>query len=54
MTLELASRVRWIAEQVPVESVEELPDGDFRVALRIAEPAWLRHLLLQVGATCAR
>ncbi len=50
VTLELASPVRWIAEQVPVESVEDLPDGDFRVALRVAEPAWLRHLLLQVAA----
>ena len=50
VTLELASPVRWIAEEVPVESVEELGDGYFRVALRIAEPAWLRHLLLQVGA----
>ncbi|NMR21521.1 YafY family protein [Cellulomonas fimi] len=50
VTLELASRARWIAEQVPVESVEDLPDGDFRVSLRVADPAWLRHLLLQVGA----
>lgn len=49
VTLELASRARWIAEQVPVESVENLPDGAFRVALRVADPAWLRHLLLQVG-----
>ncbi len=50
VTLELASPVRWIAEQVPVETVEDLADGDFRVALRVAEPAWLRHLLLQVAA----
>ena len=50
VTLELASPARWIAEQVPVEGVEELPDGGFRVALRIAEPAWLRHLLLQTAA----
>jgi len=49
VTLELVSRARWIAEQVPVESVENLPDGAFRVALRVADPAWLRHLLLQVG-----
>ena len=49
VTLELASRARWIAEQVPVESVENLPDGAFRVALRVADPAWLRHLLLQTA-----
>ena len=50
VTLDLDSPVRWIAEEVPVESVEDLPDGGFRVALRIAEPAWLRALLLQVAA----
>ncbi|MGV8966121.1 MAG: helix-turn-helix transcriptional regulator [Cellulomonas sp.] len=49
VTLDLASRARWIAEQVPVESVENLPEGDFRVALRVADPAWLRHLLLRVA-----
>jgi proteasome accessory factor C len=49
VTLELASRARWIAEQVPVESVENLPDGAFRVTLRVGHRAWLRHLLLQVG-----
>lgn len=49
ITLELASRARWIAEQIPVEHVENLPDGAFRVALRVADPAWLRHLLLQVA-----
>jgi len=49
VTLELESRARWIAEQVPVESVENLPDGAFRVTLRVVDPAWLRHLLLQVG-----
>jgi len=50
VVLDLASPVRWIAEEVPVESVDDLPDGGFRVTLRVAEPAWLRHLLLQVGA----
>jgi proteasome accessory factor C len=50
VALELASPVRWIAEEVPVESVVELPDGGFRVELRVAEPAWLHHLLLQVAA----
>ncbi len=50
VTLDLASRARWIAEQVPVESVENLPDGGFRVALRVVDSVWLRHLLLQVAA----
>ena len=45
--LVLASPARWIAEQIPVESVTELADGDFAVDLVVAEPAWLRQLLLQ-------
>lgn len=45
--LVLASPARWIAEQIPVESVTELTDGDFAVELVVAEPAWLRQLLLQ-------
>mgnify|MGYP000857959240 CR=1 FL=1 len=47
VTLELAPSARWLAEQVPIESVEDLPDGSSRVALRIGDPAWLRALLLR-------
>lgn len=45
--LRLASSARWIAEQVPVEQVAELEDGEFEVELVVAEPSWLRQLLLQ-------
>lgn len=41
------SRARWIAEQVPVESVRTLDSSDFVVALRVGNPMWLRHLLLR-------
>ncbi|ANC30231.1 helix-turn-helix transcriptional regulator [Isoptericola dokdonensis] len=45
-TLRLASTARWIAEEVPVESVRDLPDGSFEVRLRVTNPAWLQRLLL--------
>ena len=46
----LSGRARWVAEQVPVDAVQELPSGDFRVTLRVADGTWLRHLLAQVAA----
>jgi proteasome accessory factor C len=45
-TLVLASPARWVAEEVPAESVRDLPDGSFEVRLRVTNPAWLRRLLL--------
>lgn len=47
VTLHIASQGRWIAETAPVEAVRDLPDGSFEVDLRVVQPAWLRHLLLQ-------
>ena len=49
VTLELESRARWVAETVPVESVRNRPDGSFEVDLRVVDPTWLRHLLLQIA-----
>ena len=45
-TIVLASQARTVAEQVPVESVRDLPDGAFEVRLRVTNPVWLRQLLL--------
>ena len=45
-TIVLASQARTVAEQVPVESVRDLPDGTFEVRLRVTNPVWLRQLLL--------
>ena len=49
VVLELDSRARWVVEQLPVDETTDLPDGAFRVALRVASGAWLRHLLLRVA-----
>ena len=48
--LELDGRARWVAEQMPFETLEELDDGGFVVTLRVAAPAWLRHLLLRLAS----
>ena len=47
VTLELDGQARWVAEQVPVDRAEELPDGGFGVTLRVASEAWLHHVLLR-------
>jgi proteasome accessory factor C len=46
-TITFASPARAVAEQVPVESVRNLPDGAFEVRLRVTNPVWLRQLLTE-------
>ncbi|TQL04168.1 YafY family protein [Cellulomonas sp. SLBN-39] len=49
VTLHLAGPARWVAESVPVETVRDHTDGTFEIDVRVVQPAWLRHLLLQVA-----
>ncbi len=49
VVLELDGQARWVAEQFPVEETTELPDGGFRVVLRVASAAWLAQVLLRVA-----
>jgi proteasome accessory factor C len=49
VVLELTPRARWVAEQYPIEAVEELAGGHLRVTLVVAESAWLERLLLRLG-----
>ena len=49
VTLHLASPGRWVAETAPAEAVRNLSDGSFEVDLRVVQPAWLRHLVLQAA-----
>ena len=49
IVLDLTPRARWVAEQYPMESVEELNGGALRVTLVVAETAWLERLLLRLG-----
>lgn len=49
VTLDVDARARWIAEYFPLRSVEELPGSGLRATLLVADPAWLRRLLLRLG-----
>lgn len=49
VTLHLRSPGRRVAETTPVEAVRNHGDGSFEVDLRVTQPAWLRHLVLQVA-----
>lgn len=54
VTLDLRPAGRWITEYHPMVSVEQLPDGLVRARLLVADPAWLRRLLLRLGPAVAR
>jgi proteasome accessory factor C len=49
VTLELDPSARWVAEQYPVERIEEVEGGRLRVTLVASQPAWLERLLLRLG-----
>ncbi|MGI8684661.1 MAG: helix-turn-helix transcriptional regulator [Acidimicrobiales bacterium] len=49
VVLDLDAGARWVAEEYPVEAVEERPGGGRRVRLRVSERAWLERLLLHLG-----
>ncbi len=50
VVLELDGSARWVAEQAPVDAVEELPGGGVRVTLRVGSTAWLQQQLLRVAS----
>jgi proteasome accessory factor C len=47
--LDLEPGARWVVEQYPVETLEERPEGGWRVRLVASERAWLERLLLRLG-----
>lgn len=49
VTLDLEPAARWVAEQYPVEKVEDVGGGRLRVTLTASQPAWLERLLLRLG-----
>ncbi len=49
VTLRLAPPARWVGEYFPVESAEEVGDGQLRVTLRAGDPEWLTRLMLRLG-----
>jgi len=49
VTLDLAPDGAWITEYYPLRSVATLPGRGVRVSLLVADPVWLRRLLLRLG-----
>ena len=49
VVLDLTPRARWVAEQYPMEQVEERKGGRLRVTMVVSETAWLERLLLRLG-----
>lgn len=47
-TLTVSEQARWISEYYPVRSAERVANG-WRIELLVADPAWLRALLLRLG-----
>ena len=41
----------WIADYYPTEGSETQPDGGVRVTMKVADPAMVRRLMLQLGGT---
>jgi proteasome accessory factor C len=50
VTLRLAPAAGWVADYYPCESVRPLPDGGQVATLRVADPSWVRRLVLGFGA----
>jgi proteasome accessory factor C len=50
VVLELSPSGRWVAENIPCESVTELGEGRLRVELRTPDTRWARRLALRLGA----
>lgn len=49
VTLELAPTARWVIDQYPYDSADELADGRLRVTMGISARPWLERLLLSLG-----
>jgi proteasome accessory factor C len=49
VVLELTRQGRWVADNYPCESVEEIAEGGLRVTLRTPDTRWVRRLALRLG-----
>jgi proteasome accessory factor C len=49
LILRLGPPARWVADYYPCELTTELPEGKLEVTLRVADPIWVRRLVLGNG-----
>ncbi|MDN5570243.1 MAG: WYL domain-containing protein [Propionibacteriaceae bacterium] len=54
VTLDLLPAGHWITEYHPTRSIRRLARGVWRVELLVADPGWLRRLLLRLGPAVVR
>ena len=52
VVLDLEAGGRWVVEQYPTETLEELDGGRCRVRMAVTGEAWLQRLLLRLGPDC--
>lgn len=50
VVLEVAPQARWVVDQYPIASNEEIDDGWVRIKLNAGGTAWLERLLLSLGS----
>jgi len=50
VTLTVGQSGRWVAENYPVERLDEMKSGKFRITLTVAGDAFLERLLLRLGS----
>jgi proteasome accessory factor C len=50
VVIELKPEGRWVADNYPCESVEEIGNGALRVTLRTPDTRWVRRLALRLGS----
>jgi proteasome accessory factor C len=53
VVLDVLPAARWVADYYPCESVEPLPNGGARLALRVGDTEWVHRLALRLGANSA-
>jgi proteasome accessory factor C len=49
VTLRLAAAAAWVADELPIDTRDDAPDGSVQVALTVSEDAFLERLLLRLG-----
>ena len=49
VTFTVGPHGRWVAENYPVEQIDELKSGKLRITLTVAGDAFLERLLLRLG-----
>jgi proteasome accessory factor C len=49
VVLEIGADEGWVRSEYPVERIEDLPDGGWRITLPVSARPWLERLLLRLG-----